>query len=215
MRMKAMRAVIGVIAVAALGGVAALGQRTDISGSYFKTFNASTSGDDTEQTTTNSSGGVAGWRQIRSPLLGYEMSFAYNPENQTLSPVKGACGLLCQNTPTPLKVRDMEIAGDWIASMNLGPVRPFILGGLGALVFATSSTAIAPDTNTLARVAYIGGAGADIALQPRFGLRVQYRESFYKAPNLLPVYPPTGKYTQTGEPMAGVYIRLGALPKAH
>jgi hypothetical protein len=141
------------------------------------------------------------------------MSFSYNPENQTLSPEPGACGLLCRNTPSPLTVRDLQIAGDWIASANFGAIRPFVLGGLGPIVFATSANGL--DTNTIARVAYVGGGGADIRLQPRFGLRLQYRESFYKAPNLLPVYPPTGKYTQTGEPMAGIYIRLGSLPKAH
>ncbi|HUH63999.1 MAG TPA: outer membrane beta-barrel protein [Terracidiphilus sp.] len=213
MRMKGTPASITLIAAAALSAAAALGQQTDLSGSFYKTFNASTSGNDTQQTTTNSSGGVAGWRQIRSPLVGYEMSFAFNPEDQTLSPQKGACGLLCQNKPTPLTVRDLEIAGDWIASVNFGAFRPFVLGGLGVMIFAPSNGAL--DTNTVARVAYVGGGGADIRLQPRFGLRLQYRESFYKAPDLLPVYPSTGKYTPTGEPMAGVYIRLGPLPKAH
>jgi hypothetical protein len=212
MRKKGTPAVITLIAVAGLSGAAALGQQMDVSGSYYQTFNASTSGNDTEQRTTNSSGGAVGWRQVRSPLVGYEMSFSYNPENQTLSPETGACGLLCQNKSTPLTVRDLEIAGDWIASASLGAIRPFVLGGLGVMVFAPSSTL---DTNTVARVAYVGGGGADIRLQPRFGLRLQYRESFYKAPDLLPIYPSTGKYTQTGEPMAGIYVRLGPLPKAH
>lgn len=214
MRKKGTPAAILLIALAALGGTASSGQQMDVSGSYYRTFNASTSGVQTQQTTTNSSGGVAGWRQIRSPLFGYEMSFSFNPENQTFSPA-AVCGLLCRNTTTPLTVHVMEIAGDWIASANFGAFRPFVLGGLGVMVFAPSANAIAPDTNTVARVAYLGGGGADIRLQPRFGLRLQYRESFYKAPDLLPVYPSTGKYTQTGEPMAGVYIRLGALPKAH
>jgi hypothetical protein len=213
MRKKGTPAVIALIAVAALSGAAALGQQSDLSGSYFKTYVASTSGNDTEQTPTNSSGGVAGWRQIRSPLVGYEMSFSFNPEHETLAPAPGACGLLCRNKATELTVHDLEIAGDWIASANFGAVKPFVLGGLGVMVFAPSNGAL--DTNTVARVAYIGGGGADIRFQPRFGLRLQYRESFYKAPDLLPVYPSTGKYTQIGEPMAGIYIRLGPLPKAH
>jgi hypothetical protein len=213
MRKKGTPAVIALIAAAALSGSAALGQQTDLSGSFYKTFNGSTTGNDTEQTTTNSSGGVVAWRQVRRPLLGYEMSFGINPEDQTFSPPKGACGLLCNNKTTPIKALDFEIAGDWIASANFGAFRPFVLGGLGVMVFSPRTSVL--DTNTVARVAYVGGGGADIQLQPRFGLRLQYRESFYKAPDLLPVYPSTGKYTQTGEPMVGVFIRLGALPKAH
>jgi hypothetical protein len=210
---KGMPAASMLIALAALGGLQVFGQQTDASGSFFRTMKASSTGSDTQQTPTDSYGGVAGVRQIRSPLVGYEMNFSFNPEDQTFSPAAGACGLLCRNTTTQLKVHDIEIAGDWIASANFGAFRPFVLGGLGVMVFAPSNGAL--DTNTVARVAYIGGGGADIRLQPRFGLRLQYRESFYKAPDLLPVYPSTGKYTQTGEPMAGVYIRLGALPKAH
>ncbi len=208
-----MRAIPSLIAVAALGGFAALGQQTDVSASFYRSMNSSTSGDGTQQTPTDSYGGVVGVRQIRNPLVGYEMNFSYNPEDQTFAPVAGACGFFCRNTPTALTVRAMEVAGDWIASARLGALRPFVLGGLGAFISSPSTSVL--DTNTVARVAYIGGAGADIRLQPRFGLRLQYRENFYKAPNLLPVYPPTGKYTQTGEPMAGFYIRLGALPKAH
>jgi len=212
MRKKRMPAAGILIALAALGGLHLFGQQTDASASFYRTMNSSSSGVGTQQTPTDSYGGVVGVRQIRNPLVGYEMNFSFNPEDQTFSPA-GVCGLVCRNTTTPLTVHDMEIAGDWIASAKFGSLRPFVLGGLGVMVFAPSNGAL--DTNTVARVAYIGGGGADIRLQPRFGLRLQYRESFYKAPNLLPVYPSTGKYTQTGEPMAGVFIRLGALPKAH
>jgi hypothetical protein len=210
MRKKWMPTAI-LIGFVALGGAAARAQ-LNLGASFYRTFTQSSTGNGTVQTPTDSYGGMLAARQIRSPFVGYELGFSLAPDDQTLAPEAGACGYVCQNKPTKLTAKDIEIAGDWIVSAKVGALRPFVLGGLGVVVTATSSGTL--DTNTTARVAYIGGGGADIALQPHYGLRLQYRESFFKAPNLLPVDPPTGKYTQIGEPMFGFYINFGGA-KAH
>jgi hypothetical protein len=197
---------------AALNGAAARGQ-FNLGASFYRTFTQSSSGNGTQQTPTDSYGGMLEGRQIRSPFVGYELGFALAPDNQTFAPKTGACGFVCENKPTDLTVKDLEFAGDWIVSAKISVLRPFILGGLGVVVSVPSNGAL--DTNTVPRVAYVGGGGADIALQRRYGLRLQYRDSFYKAPNLLPVYLPTGKYIQLAEPMFGFYINFGAAARAH
>jgi len=37
---------------------------------------------------------------------------------------------------------------------------------------------------------------------------LQYRGNLYKAPNISHPYPATGKFTQTGMPMGGVYFQF-------
>jgi hypothetical protein len=198
--------------IVALGGAAAHGQ-FNLGATFYRTFTQSSTGNGTQQTPTDSYGGMVEGRRIHSPFVGYELGFALAPDDQSLAPKAGACGFVCENKPTNLTSKDLEFAGDWIFSARVGVLRPFLLGGLGVVVSVPSKGAL--DTNTVPRVAYVGGGGADIAIQPRYGLRLQYRDSFFKAPNLLPVYHPTGKYTQIAEPMLGFYINFGSAAKAH
>jgi hypothetical protein len=200
------------IGIVALSSGAAYGQFS-LGASFLRTFTQSSTGNGTVQTPTDSYGGMLEARRIHSPFVGYELGLAVTPDNQSLAPKAGACGFVCENKPTNLTSKDFEIAGDWILSAKVGVLRPFVLGGLGVVVSAPGNGAL--DTNTVPRVAYIGGGGADIALHPRYGLRVQYRDSFFKAPNLLPIYVPTGKYTQIAEPTIGFYINFGGAAKAH
>ncbi|MGB6687427.1 MAG: hypothetical protein WBE76_06260 [Terracidiphilus sp.] len=198
--------------IVSLSGAAAHGQ-FNLGASFYRTFTQSSTGNGTVQTPTDSYGGMLEARKIRSPFVGYEFGFALAPDNQSFTPKTGACGFVCENKPTDLTSKDLEFAGDWILSAKVSVLRPFVLGGLGVVVSIPSNGAL--DTNTTPRVAYVGGGGADIAIQRRYGLRLQYRDSFFKAPNLLPVYVPTGKYTQIAEPMFGFYINFGTAGKAH
>jgi hypothetical protein len=192
------------VAAAVASGESAFAQ-IDLGASFYRTFNGSTSGNGTSQTPTDSYGGILEARQIRSPLVGYEFNFSLNPENTTFAPM-APCGYVCENKTTDLTVKALETGIDWIASLKTGTFRPFLLGGMGAFVSVPNGSVI--HTNTVPRPAYVGGGGVDIGFQSRLGVRVQYRESFYKAPDLLPVFPPTGKYTQTGMPIFGLYWSL-------
>jgi hypothetical protein len=208
MRMNWMPAVAIALGMAMAGSGAVFGQ-TDVAASFYDTFNTSTTGNQTVEKPSNSPGGMAEGRHIVNPLVGFEMAFAYNPGDQTFSPRAGYCGYFCSNPTTKLTAKAMEVNGDWVASMKVGNLRPFVLGGLGVFISDPSvpSTSVL-HINTIARPAYVAGGGADWGFAPHFGVRLQFRDSFYKAPSILSSFPPTGMYTQTAEPMVGVYFRL-------
>ena len=48
----------------------------------------------------------------------------------------------------------------------------------------------------------------DYSFGSRLGLRVQVRDNYYKAPNTSSIYPATGVFTYSLEPMGGVYYRF-------
>lgn len=208
--------------MAALTGVAAYGQadtgkqpqraraasyrQTDIGASFYKTFVSSTTGMGTVQTPSDGIGGMLEVRHIASPFLGYEMTFSLNPADQAYVPKTGACGLVCQNPNTKISAKAAEFALDYVASYKTGNLRPFLVGGLGFFVSIPGDTPYG--NNTSVRPTYIYGGGLDWDLSQHLGVRVQYRGNLYKAPNISSIYPATGVYTQSGEPMGGLYYRF-------
>lgn len=219
MRMKWMLTTLMVISMGALTGAAAQGQdaaakakpagpgvETDAGLSGYATFTKATSGGGTLQTPTNSYGGMFELRQIRSNWLGYEMAVNYNPADQKYAPNPGACLLACTNPVTPISASAVEFSIDYIVSHQMGKLRPYAVGGAG--FFITIPGATPYGNNTSVRGAYVAGGGLDYSLSGHLGIRLQYRETFYKAPNVSSIYPATGVLTTSGEPMGGVFYRF-------
>jgi len=228
MGLKWMQAVSTAIAIAALTGAAGHAQtgansqpqanstgraaaslsasQFDIGVSGYEALNNSTSGNGTQQTTTNAAGGMIEARYIDRPLVGFELTFGYNPANQTLSPKTSDCGFACSNPVTPLKAKASEVGLDWVFSKKFGAIRPFAVGGMGFFITAAGKSTY--EVNTVVRPAFIGGGGVDWNFLPHFGIRAQFRDNVYKAPNLSAFYPADGAYTQTMEPMGGIYFNL-------
>jgi len=228
MGLKWKSAVLTAIAIAALSGAAGQAQtgansqaqasstrrapanlsdsQFDIGGSFYEALNDSSTGNGTQQTTTNSQGGMVEARYIYSSLIGFEMTYGYNPANQTFTPATGNCGYACANPKTALTAHASEVGMDWVFSKRFGNIRPFAVAGLG--FFITSPSRSTYEVNTVVRGTFIGGGGVDVGLSQHFGVRAQVRDNVYKAPNLSAFYPATGQYTHTIEPGAGVYYRF-------
>jgi len=229
MRMKWMLTTFILIGMAALTGAAAYGQadapangqsstapsgrtaaassiQTDVGVSGYETFTSATSGLGTQQTPSNSPGGMVEARQIVNPLVGYELTFSFNPAKQAYAPKAGACALVCQEPPTTISANAIEIGIDYVVSKKIGRLRPFLVGGMGFFITVPGPTPYG--NNTIVRPTYIYGGGVDWTLTSHLGLRAQYRGNYYKAPNISLIYPATGVLTQTAEPMAGVYYRF-------
>ena len=221
MGMKWMLTTFILTGMAALTGAAAYGQggapanertpaasriQTDIGLSGFETFTSATSGNGTQQTPTNSPGGMFEVRQILKPLLGYEMAYSYARANQAFAPKTGACALTCQNPLTSITASSSEIAFNYVASYKAGNLRPFVVGGIGFYIVIPGPTPYG--NNTAIRAVYVGGGGVDWGISQRLGIRLQVRDNFYKAPNISQIYPTTGVFTSSLEPMGGVYYRF-------
>lgn len=179
---------------------------TDAGLSVFRTFTEATQGNGTLQTPANGYGAMAEFRHIQSPLIGYELSYSFNQANQAQKPAPGACGFTCNHTPETLTAVAHQVGLDWIVSMKRGNISPFAVGGLGFYIAVPRQNL--PNLNTIVRIKYTGGGGLDVGFLPRAGLRVQYREEFYKAPDMDVNYGATDKFTRTGEAMVGVYFHL-------
>ena len=55
----------------------------DVAGSFYQTFNTSTTGQGTVQKPSNSPGGLLEMRYIDKPLLGFELSYSFNPADES------------------------------------------------------------------------------------------------------------------------------------
>ncbi len=168
----------------------------DINGSAYGAFTKSTSGNGLTQAQKSSVGFDIGFRHYGSPLFGYEISYSYNPARQDY----GGTGYGYQSA------QEHAVTADYVVHMPLTPtIRPFALIGGGLLFFRP---VYGPALGTSARGAVNYGVGADIALIPHIGLRLQYRGLFYRAPDFeQPAYS-TNSWTTQSQPMAGIYFKF-------
>ena len=188
--------------------------QTDIAGSFYGTFTTkSVTGGGITQTSTNSIGALLELRHIQSPWIGYELAFSLNPDNQTVTPVPGACGFFCSSPPQSLSVLDPAFSLDWIVSRQYRSLRPFLSGGFG-FTYAMPAGIKGTYLNVPVKPTTVGGAGVDWGIGSRFGIRLQYRENIFTAPHINPFYPNAGRFTPEGEPMVGVYFQVNNLLNA-
>jgi opacity protein-like surface antigen len=194
--------------VAALANAAASAQ-TDVAASLYGAFTGASRGNDTIQSPSNAAGGLIELRHISHPWLGYEGTYALNRANQKYSfaAVPASCPSSgCGVTLNSVSANAHEVTGDWVASLKIGNLRPFVLAGGGILIDAPSSGQASTSTST--KPVFVYGGGVDWRLLPHIGLRLQYRGNLYKAPDLTTVFTSTGAFTHTAEPMIGIFFRL-------
>lgn len=193
--------------IVAFTGVVAAHAQFDISAGYYEAFTSSSSGTGTKQVPTNSGGEIAEVRDLRSPLFGVGMSYSYNRGNETFEPNGTNCQYTCQNPTTVLTGKTNEVVLNWIPSLKVGKnLRPFAIGGVG--LFITSPGNSSYPVNTTVRPVFALGGGVDWTVLPHFGVRLQYRDNLYKAPNLSALYPATGAFTSSSEPTGGLFYRF-------
>jgi opacity protein-like surface antigen len=185
---------------------AATSKQTDVGISFYEAFTSGTSGNGTKQTPTNAPGGMLEIRHIANSLVGYEITYSFNPAKQAYAPNPGACLLTCQNPATTITANASQISNDYVVSHKYGNLRPFAVGGLGFFIVSPGATPYG--NNTPVRPTYVYGGGVDWNVSAKFGVRLQYRGNYYKAPNISSIYPATGVLTQSAEPMGGVFYRF-------
>jgi hypothetical protein len=229
MRTKWMLTTFILIGMAALSGAAAYGQddapasaksapaakartakesdaQLDVGASFYEALTSGTSGNGTQQTPSNGMGGMLEIRQIVKPLVGYELAFGFNTADQAYVPKAGACAFVCQNPAAAISGNAAEVALNYVVSKKFGNLRPFAVAGAGVYIAIPGPTPFG--NNTSIRGAYDFGGGVDFDFSRHLGVRAQVRDFLYKAPNVSSIYPATGVFTQSLEPMGGVYYRF-------
>lgn len=198
----------GAVAGAQAPGVSSLG-KTDVAVSLYGAFTPKTTDSNgNAQSPSNSAGGMVELRHLANPILGFEGTYSFNHATQTYDDI-----VLCPAGPgtcppaiTVVKANAHEVTLDWVPSVHIANVRPFGVLGLGVLLNVPSSGQT--NTQTATKAVYVYGAGLDWGLLPHLGLRLQYRGNLYNAPHVTTLYTSIDKFTQTAEPMIGVYFRL-------
>ena len=204
---------------------AAAHSQNDVAASLYGAFNQSTSGNAVQQSPSNAAGVLLELRHIRTPLVGYELTYAYNRANQSYTGTQpGTCGLACgTHVQTSVPNNAHEITGDWVVSLPMGGLRPFVLAGGGLLLNVPSKASVpasqcaiennvcsmnSVSTHSAAKGVLVYGAGVDWTLSPYLGLRFQYRGNVYKAAALTNALSSTNAFMQTAEPVIGVFLQF-------
>jgi Outer membrane protein beta-barrel domain len=191
--------------------------RIDLSVSGVGTFNSNSSGTaivDAVPTTVdlhpgNTLGVLVNLRYIKSPLLGFELNYGYARYTDTFTPF----GIL----PPPgqpalsagVQQNTSEYTAGYIAHLHpLLGVKPFASVGLGTLAFRPTPRG-GEGLIKQARAAYYYSVGAEqTVFSPHFGIRVQVRQVFFKAPDFGQNYLTIQQHTSTFEPGVGFFLHF-------
>jgi hypothetical protein len=191
--------------------------RIDFSISGIGQFTPMTSGTSTilepeaiQQTPSNTLGALVELRYIRSPLVGIEFNYSYArfTENYNVSPTVG--------TPTSqlpyvlgVQTKVNEFSMGYVAhGPTIFGVRPFGGVGAGGIEFKPTSgggQGLPPEVRT--GFYYTVGVEQNF-LSEHFGIRAQFRQLFYGAPDFNQNYLATGARSVTTEPGVGFYLRF-------
>ena len=87
-------------------------------------------------------------------------------------------------------------------------VRPYVLGGGGALVFDPTEKFIVTGAQRQTRGAFVYGGGANFDVTHNFGLRAEYRGFVYKVPDFTLDSLNVDKFTHLAQPSVGFFFRF-------
>jgi len=175
--------------------------QTSVAVSVYGAFSGTTTGNNVQESPSNSAGGLIELRHISNPILGYEATYSYNRANTSYRCTGTSCPVL---SPATVSANAHELTLDWVPSVHLANLRPFGVLGVGLLLNQPSGGQ--NNTSTSIKPVYVYGAGLDWGLLPHLGLRFQYRGNLYKSPDLSKLYTSTDQFRHTSEPMIGAYF---------
>jgi len=175
--------------------------QTSVAVSVYGAFSGTTTGNNVQESPSNSAGGLIELRHISNPILGYEATYSYNRANTSYRCTGTSCPVL---SPATVSANAHELTLDWVPSVHLANLRPFGVLGVGLLLNQPSGGQ--NNTSTSIKPVYVYGAGLDWGLLQHLGLRFQYRGNLYKSPDLSKLYTSTDQFRHTSEPMIGAYF---------
>ena len=168
--------------------------RQEVSAQAFGSWVKTTTQDGIDNSATNSGGVLGSYRVFFSTHHGVEGNYGYARNTQNYSFTDG------------VKTNTLEISGAYVFRMPLRKVTPFVLAGVGALVFAPKDLA-GVDAQT--RAAFVYGGGADFNLTHHIFVRAEYRGFVYNSPTYdLPGLAGLDRVTHRAEPSAGFGYRF-------
>ncbi|SRR5258706_276595 len=196
------KTVLGLMVGAALTSWPAFSQdehpaKNDATVQAFGSFVTSTTNNGVEQKATNSGGVLASYRYFFNNHHGVEVNYGYALNTQSYGLAGGPLGL---------KTNSHEISADYVLRFPQKHWSPFVLAGVGGLIFDPRDFAGA---SAQTRAAFVYGGGADFNLWKGLFMRAEYRGLVYNSPT----YDLTGlngldRVTHRAQPSVGFGYRF-------
>ena len=161
------------------------------------------------QVPSNTAGALVELRYIRSPLVGAEFNYTFSRYTQNFT-LNNTTGTPAAQLPYTLGVQAQtnEYSMGYVAHVgNFFGLTPYVSLGGGALEFkptAGGGEKLPPQVRTV----FYYAAGIEGNLSQHFGVRAQFRQTFFGAPDFNENYLATGARTTTTEPGVGFYVRF-------
>ena len=170
-------------------------QRSEVSVQALGSFVKSTTSNGVEQNATNSGGVLASYRYFFNNNNGVEMNYGYAQNTQSYGLGGGPFGV---------KTNSHEASAAYIFRLPMRHWSPFVLAGVGGLVFDPQDFVGA---SSQARAAFVYGGGADFNLSKHVFMRAEYRGFVYNSPTY-DVLNGLGRTTHRAEPSIGFGYRF-------
>jgi outer membrane immunogenic protein len=171
--------------------------RNEASVQALGSFVKSTNSNGVEQSATNSGGVLVNYRFFFNPKNGVEVNYGYAANTQSYALSGGAQGL---------RTGSHEISADYIFRLPQRRWSPFVLAGVGGLVFDPKDFAGA---SSQGRAAFVYGGGADFNLSSHVFMRAEYRGFIYNSPTFgLASFDGLDRTTHRAEPSIGFGYRF-------
>lgn len=150
---------------------------------------------------TKSGGLLVGYSYQFSRWFGAEANYGYSRNAQNFITLGG---------PSSLQADSHEVTGALVAHIpvNVRSVRPYVLGGGGALVFDPTEKFIVTGAERQTRGAFVYGGGANFDITRNFGVRAEYRGLVYKVPDFGLDRLNLDKFTHLAQPSVGFFVRF-------
>lgn len=144
--------------------------RSEASVQALGSFVKSTDQDGVHQSATNSGGVLASYRFFFNRHNGVEANYGYARNTQSYGLAGGPLGI---------RTDSQEFTADYVFRLPMKHWSPFVLAGVGGLVFQPQDFVGA---NTQGRAAFVYGGGADFNLSSHIFVRAEYRGFVYNSP---------------------------------
>jgi hypothetical protein len=151
----------------------------------------------------NTAGALVTLRYIVNPFVGFEGNYGYARYADTFTPFGAQAFAAVQQNAS-------EYTLGYVVHTRKEHhgVIPFVSAGLGTIAFRPTPGG-GEALPKQARAAYYFSVGAETTvLSPHFGLRAQYRQVFFKAPDFETNYLTIQQHTTTYEPAFGFFLRF-------
>ncbi len=163
----------------------------------FGSFVNTTRSNGVDQSATNTGGVLASYRFFFTQNQGVELNYGYalNTESYGL-----------ESGPIGLKTYSHEVSGDYVLRFPQRHWSPFLLAGVGGLVFDPKDFVGA---SAQARAAFVYGGGADFNLSKHVFMRAEYRGFLYSSPTYdFPRLSGLDRISHRAEPSVGFGYRF-------